>query len=76
MHTFNKGAEKFKQALSVCRKTDSNCFLGLEMSAYGGIHATRDHNKVRSVLRNIKEPTYGHSEQKTWNSDILCNAPP
>jgi hypothetical protein len=75
-HTFNKEAEKFKQALSACQKAESNCFLGLKRSAYGGIHATRDHNKVRSVLRNTKEPTYGHSEQNTWNSDIRCSTPP
>jgi hypothetical protein len=37
-----------------CQKADGNCFLGQESSAVGGIHATRDHNKVRSVLRNTK----------------------
>jgi hypothetical protein len=39
----------------VCQKADDNCFLGQEMSADGGIHATRDHNNVRSVWRNTKE---------------------
>jgi hypothetical protein len=32
-----------------------NCFLEQEMSGDGGIHATRDHINVRSVLRNIKK---------------------
>jgi hypothetical protein len=44
--------KKFKQTLSTCQKADGNCFLGQERSADGRIHATRDHNNVRSVLRN------------------------
>jgi hypothetical protein len=39
----------------VCRKADCNCSLGQERSADGGIHATRGHNNVRSVLRNTKK---------------------
>jgi transposase len=49
-HTFTKQAEKV-----VCQKVDGNCFLGQESSADGGIHATRDHNNVRSVLRSTKK---------------------
>jgi hypothetical protein len=39
----------------VCQKADGNCFVGLERIADGGIHATRDHNNVRSVLRNTNK---------------------
>jgi hypothetical protein len=52
-HTPNKPI-KFKQT-SVCQKADGNCFLGQERIADGGIRATRDHNNVRSVLRNNKK---------------------
>jgi hypothetical protein len=41
----------------------------------GGIHETRDHNNVRSVLRNTKITAYDHSQQKSWNADIRCSAP-
>jgi hypothetical protein len=34
------------------RLPESNCFLGQERNADGGIHATRDHSNVRSLLRN------------------------
>jgi hypothetical protein len=54
MHTSNK-TKKFKQTLSACQKADGNCFLGQEMSTDGGIHVTRDHDNVRSVLRNTKK---------------------
>jgi phage gp29-like protein len=46
---FIKQAERFKQMLSACQKADANCFLGQEMTAYGGIHATRDHNNVTNA---------------------------
>jgi hypothetical protein len=46
----NKKPKKFKQMLSACQKAAGNCFLGQESSADGGIHATRDHNNIRSVL--------------------------
>jgi transposase len=45
---------KFKRT-SACQKANDNGFLGQEMSADGGIHATRDHNNVTNVLRNTKK---------------------
>jgi hypothetical protein len=60
MHTHSpNNPKKFKQTLSVCQKADVNCFLGQERSATGGILATRDHNNVRSVLRNNKKEIVG-----------------
>jgi hypothetical protein len=54
--------------MSACQKADGNCFLGQVRSADGGIHATRDHNNTRSVLRNTKKKkkktALGHSELK------------
>jgi hypothetical protein len=51
MHTQSPNQpKKIKQMLSACQKADGSYFLGQERSAYGGIHATRDHNNVRSVL--------------------------
>jgi hypothetical protein len=47
--------KNFKQTLSAYQKADGNCFLGQERSADGGIHATRDHNNVTRILRNIKK---------------------
>jgi hypothetical protein len=47
--------KKFEQMLSASKKADSNCFLGQEMCADGGIHTTRYHNNVRSVLWNMKK---------------------
>jgi hypothetical protein len=47
-HSPNK-PKNFKQT-SACQKSDGKYFLGLERSANGGIHATRDHNNVRSLL--------------------------
>jgi hypothetical protein len=55
---------------------DGNYFLGQERSADGGIHLTRDHNKIRSVLQNTKQIVQGHSEKKEWNADIWCIAHP
>jgi hypothetical protein len=52
-HSPNK-QKKFRQTLSPYQKADSNCFLGQERSAAGEIHATRDHNNVRSASRNNK----------------------
>jgi histone-lysine N-methyltransferase SETMAR len=54
IHSPNKPT-KLKRALSACQKVDSNCFLGQERSADGGIHATKDHNNVTSVLQNTKK---------------------
>jgi hypothetical protein len=74
-HTFTKKPQKFIQTLSAFQKADGKCFLEQERSADGGIHATGDHN-VRSVLQNSKNIAQGHSEQKAWNADIQCSAPP
>jgi hypothetical protein len=76
MHTHSSNKpKKFKQTLSPYQKADGNCFLGQERSADGGIHATMDHNNVRSVLRNAKN-FVGHSELWAWNADIRYSAPP
>jgi hypothetical protein len=59
MHTNSPNKpKKFKQMFA-CQKADGNCFLGQERSAGGGIHVTRDHNNVRSVLQNTKELCVG-----------------
>jgi hypothetical protein len=72
MHTHSPNKpENFKHTLSACQKADGISFLGQERSAVGGIHATRDHNDARNVLRNTKKlRKAGHSEQKSWNADI------
>jgi hypothetical protein len=73
IHTHSPNKMKMlKQTLCACQKANGNCFLGHRRSADDRIHATIDHSNVRSVLRN----TYGHSEQKSWNADIQCTAPP
>jgi hypothetical protein len=36
--------------MNICQKVDGSCFLGQEWRVDGGIHATRDHNNVRSIL--------------------------
>jgi hypothetical protein len=77
MHAYSPiKSKKFKQTLSTCQKADGNCFLGQERSADGGIHATRDHNNVRSVLRNTKKIFVGPFRTKRMNADIRCSAPP
>jgi hypothetical protein len=48
IHSPNR-LKKFKQTTAY-QKADGICFLGQEMSADGGIHVTRDHNNIRSVL--------------------------
>jgi hypothetical protein len=54
-HTFIKQAKK---SLNRClQKVDCSWFLGQERSADGGIHATRDHNNIRTVLWNMKKTT-------------------
>jgi hypothetical protein len=55
--------------LSACQKVDGNCFVGQKRTAGGGIHTTRAHNNVTSVMKTLKK-TAGHSEQKVWNFDI------
>jgi hypothetical protein len=67
-HTFTKQAIKVGTNV-VCQKAYGNCFLGQELSVDGGIHATRDHNNIRSILQNIKKTAYGHG-----NADIWCSA--
>jgi hypothetical protein len=57
-HIHQKTQKKFKQKLSA-RKLMENCFLGQEMSGNGGIHATRDHNNVRSVVSNTEKTVWG-----------------
>jgi acetyl-CoA carboxylase beta subunit len=54
MHTnsYKTQAENFKQTLSACQKVDGICFLGQKMSAESRVHATRDHNNIRSLFRN------------------------
>jgi hypothetical protein len=42
--------QKNKQLLFECHKSNSNCFLGQERSAYGRIHATLGQNNITSVL--------------------------
>jgi hypothetical protein len=46
---FPNKTKKFEETST---KADGNCFPGQERSADGGIHAARDHNNVRSELRN------------------------
>jgi hypothetical protein len=71
MHTHSPNKpKKFRQTLSACQKVDGTQFLGQERSAEGGIHATRDHNNIRSALQITKETMYGHTEQKVWNAKI------
>jgi hypothetical protein len=57
MHTHSPNMSKKFKRTSACQKADDNCFLGQERNADGGIHATRNHNNVRSVLRNTKKST-------------------
>jgi hypothetical protein len=55
MHTHSPNKpKKFKTTLSAYQKGDDSCFLGQERSADSGIHATKDHTNVTSVLRNAK----------------------
>jgi hypothetical protein len=55
MHTHSPNkSEKFKQTFTASQKVDRNGFLGQETNADSGIHATRDHSNVRSLLRNTK----------------------
>jgi ribosomal protein L4 len=66
MHTHSPNKTKnFKQILSACQKADDNCFLGQEESADGRIHAIRDHNNVKSVLRNTKNNCVGPFRTKS-----------
>jgi macrodomain Ter protein organizer (MatP/YcbG family) len=49
MHTHSPNKlKKFKQTSA------RNSFVGQEKSADGGIHRTKGHNTIRSVLRNTK----------------------
>jgi hypothetical protein len=70
-HIFTEQAKKFKQTLSASQKADGNCFLGQERRADSGIHVTRDHNNVRSVLQKKQ-----HRAIQAWNADTRCSAPP
>jgi hypothetical protein len=53
-----------RKSLNKPQETDSICFLSQERGADGGIHATRDHSNVRSVLRNTKEDYLGSFRAK------------
>jgi hypothetical protein len=54
-NTFTKKAEKFKETLSA-RKLMATVFWDRTGHQYdGGLHATRDHSNVRSVLQNTKK---------------------
>jgi spore coat polysaccharide biosynthesis protein SpsF (cytidylyltransferase family) len=48
MHTHSPHTRKLLN--TVCQKAGDNCFLGQERNVNGGIHATRDHDNVTSVL--------------------------
>jgi hypothetical protein len=54
MHTHSSNKPKKFKETSACQKAEGNCFLGQKRSSDGGIHASRDHNNVRNVLRNTK----------------------
>jgi hypothetical protein len=56
MHTHSPDKPKtFKQTLPAFQKADGNCFLGQEISADGGIDATRNYSDVRDILRDTKK---------------------
>jgi hypothetical protein len=55
MHTHLPNKLRKVKQTSACQEADGSCFRGQERSADGGNHATRDHNNVRSVLRNTKK---------------------
>jgi hypothetical protein len=46
MHTHSPNKPQKCKQTSACQKAGSNCFLGQERSADGGIHTTRDHSNV------------------------------
>jgi hypothetical protein len=64
-----------KSLNKLCQKAHGNCFLGQERSAHDRIHATKDNNIFRSVLRNTKMLHRATQKKKAWNADIRCNAP-
>jgi hypothetical protein len=77
-HTYSPNKpKKFKQTMSTCQKADTNCFLGQESSADGGIHATWDHNNIRSVLQNTKRTAQGWpfttKGMECWHP-VLCSS--
>jgi hypothetical protein len=53
-----------------------NCSLGEVRSADGGIHATRDHSNVRSVLQITKRNCIGQFRIKGVECWHQCSAPP
>jgi hypothetical protein len=59
-----------KRCLPACQKAYGNYFQGQKKSSDGGIHETRGHNNIRSVLQNTKNTASGHSKQKAWNAGI------
>jgi hypothetical protein len=49
-HTFSRQVEKSSNTRLPARKLMATVFWDRKKSADGGIHATRDHNNVKSVL--------------------------
>jgi hypothetical protein len=54
-HIHQTSQKSLNKRCLLCQKADGNCFLDQKSSADSGIHATRDHNNVRSVFRNTKK---------------------
>jgi hypothetical protein len=60
MHTHLANKPKiFKQTLSAAKLMATLFWDRQKMSTGGGIHATRDHNYVRSISRNTKKNCVG-----------------
>jgi hypothetical protein len=74
-HTYSPNEpKKFKQTF-VCQKTDGNGFLEQEGNANFGIHVSRDHNNVKSVLKGTKNLRVAVSK-KARNAVIRGSAHP
>jgi hypothetical protein len=75
-HFPQRGRKKLKQTSSACQKADGNCFLWQGKECCGEIHATRDHNNVRSVMRNTKKSCVGPFRKKgveCWHP-VYCSS--
>jgi hypothetical protein len=59
--------------LSVYQKYYDNCFLDRK-----GVMVVEfmDQGTMLQALQNTQKSVHGHSEQKAWNADIQCSAPP
>jgi hypothetical protein len=72
-HSPNKLKKLNKRLLESCWKL----FFGTERSADGWIHAKRDHNNAKIYYKTLKKlHRVDHLEQKAWNADTQCGAPP